>query len=411
MVRPRSPDGSTPQARLCLAIALASMQEKHPHKNTHTTTPNQYRHAAKMPSPRLLSLSLESKSHLQIEYVNWDGETCLVPVDLDYSVGNSEGTFDTGGFHFSRSARDVVLAGNVLRAQLSTSRGVWWDDQVVIELLFPEAPITSSPPRVHLHRSDPQRLGPWCRNLRLVGKFMLAGQCLQADGSHRDVYINLDKCLGHNNGAFDKHGRGFSSSAAAVELVGTMMYAVWNHAGGPGGVPGRAAIGLETILHVTEGVPKPLRQDITPEELDLEVLRDDPWAIQERSWIPNATNIRLLNYRRKRFWYLLADFQVPGGTFRESLLTLHEVLGPNVNQMFGGPWFSSPDIPEPARETRLQNGILRAGFQGRGAWQERSIDLRGINPARIVLAAGNCFTQASSTPPGLGISPNLTCPV
>ncbi|KAK3361745.1 heterokaryon incompatibility protein-domain-containing protein [Lasiosphaeria ovina] len=335
-----------------------------------------------MPSPRLLSLSLESKSRLQIEYANWDGETCLLPVDLDYSVGNSEGTFDTGGFHFSRSARDVDLAGNVLHAQLSTSGGVWWDDQVVVELEFPKAPITSGPPRVRLHRSDPQRLSPWCRNLRLVGKFMLAGQCLQADGSYRDVYVNLDKCLGHNNGAFDRHGRGFSSSAAAVELVGTMMYAVWNHVGGPGGVPGRAAIGLETILHVTDGVPKPLRQDITPEELDLEVLRDDPWGIQERSWIPNATNIRLLSYRRKRFWYLVADFQVPGGTFRESLLALHEVLGPHADQMFGGPWFSSPDIPEPARETRLENGILRASFQGRGAWQERSIDLRGIVTSR-----------------------------
>jgi hypothetical protein len=33
--------------------------------------------------------------------------------------------------------------------------------------------------------------------------------------------------------------------------------------------------------------------------------------------------------------------------------------------MFCIPFFSSPEIPEQARETKLENGILTVGFQGK----------------------------------------------
>ncbi|KAK3321914.1 heterokaryon incompatibility protein-domain-containing protein [Apodospora peruviana] len=326
-----------------------------------------------MPQPQLLSQSLVGNNELHIKYVDWSGQSANHIFYLDHGLGNSEGSFQPLAFDFSLSARDVVLQANTLRAQLATSGRVWWHDEVLIEVKFPP-PEPKAPyyPTIHFHRTESQRLKPpSCRNLRLIDKWLLAAQCLQRDGSYRDSYLNLDKCLGHDNGAISRHANHFSRSAAVVQLTDTTLFAVWQHAGTQG--QDRDAIRLETILRCSNGALLPLRQDIEPQELEFEVLGDNT------SWIPGVINIRLVNFTKKRYWYLVADIRSPrGGSSGECVIILNEVFGPHVDQMFNGPWFSSPDIPEPARETKLKNGTLKASFESDNGWVEKTIDLRPV---------------------------------
>ncbi|KAK3368291.1 hypothetical protein B0H63DRAFT_488202 [Podospora didyma] len=330
-----------------------------------------------MPESRLLSLLLANTSLLCVQYLNTEGHTATHSFNLNYGLGNVEGSFQPLGFEFSQSARGVVLVGNTLHAELMTSGGVWWHDEVLIQIKFPSQDF--QPPTIHFHRNPSQRLKPWCQNLRLIDKWLLAAQCLQPDGTYRDSYLNLNKCLGERDGAFDRHGTGFSSSASSVDLTDTTLLAIWKPRGANAHQESRAAIQLGTILRCTDGGLKPLRQNIPSRELEFEILRDYQWERHLSATVRphGVTNLRLINFTQKRYWYLLVDIPSPGGAFQEStLIVLNEIFGPHVDEMFNGPWFSSPDIPEHARSTKLDNGILTASFESEEGWAEKTIILR-----------------------------------
>lgn len=109
-----------------------------------------------------------------------------------------EGKFDVNGDDFSESAKNVRLLNNVLHATLVTSYGVWWDDQIAIEVdLQPGLGF----PSVSFRPCDIMRL-KGCRYLRLIDGRFLACQILQGDLSYQDAYMDLNGCLENENGMF-----------------------------------------------------------------------------------------------------------------------------------------------------------------------------------------------------------------
>jgi hypothetical protein len=326
-----------------------------------------------MSLPANISLALVNRNHVCVKHSISNGVTREYLLPFDHQLGNTEGCFDIGGRNFSFSARDISLVGNVLHAKLSTSGGVWWDDQIAIDVDFPLPTISgaTATPSIKFRRCDFMRLKP-CRNPRLIGGFLLGAECLQADRTYQETYLDLNQFLGKRNGAFDKHGENFSKGAANIQLVGATLFANLKC---DDGTVQRASIALTSILQFTNGSAIPLRH-VETEALDLEVLRDEP------SWLMNVRDIRLLNYKRKRRWYLLAECLTPHGGVRELMVSLHDILGPHVDEMFCHSSFSSPQIPEIARETRLKNGLLTTSFKkkddGNNEWMQKSIDLREI---------------------------------
>lgn len=322
------------------------------------------------------SISLGENTELRIEYYGKSAGSSVLrwhSLRLDGRIGNHEGRFHIGGVYFSRSARDIRLVGNTLRAKLATSNGLWWDDEIAIDVEMPATDLEADKPTISFRRCDFLRF-KGCRNLRLIGNFLLAAECLTTDLSYKETYFDLSDCLGNNKGSFDRNGTGFHYGAENVELIGSTLYADLS-----GGTQRRASIDLKEIVRFQEGgAMLPLR-NVQPEHLDYETLRDNP---PSQGWLANAYNVRLLNYRRKRKWLLVADCVRPHGGVHESVMRLHEIVGPWDGQMFSVPPHSTPDLPEDARHASLENGILRASFMTEGEnqniWVQRPIDLRKV---------------------------------
>jgi hypothetical protein len=129
-----------------------------------------------LPHMQRYSLTLVGNNQLHIEYLTSTEETRTHRIFLDHKLGNKEGCFDIAGFSFSRNAREVALVGNKLHATLSTSDEVWWDDQVAIDVNIPTNSGLQAEPTVAFRRCESLRLKP-CRNLRLIGPFLLAAEC------------------------------------------------------------------------------------------------------------------------------------------------------------------------------------------------------------------------------------------
>jgi hypothetical protein len=306
-----------------------------------------------------------------MEYQDSNDGNRIRHISLDHKLGNKEGSFDTSGFQFSQSARDITLVGTILHATLCTSNGVWWDDQVAIEINIPTISESEAEPAITFRRCDELRLRP-CRNLRLIEPFMLAAECLQVDRSYKDTYLDLDLCLGTKNETFNREGTNFSWKAKNTQLIGTTLY---SDLPGQDGTLSRASIELASIANIRDRTLRPLRS-LEPRNLELEVLGD---GSSDQGWLDNAHKVRLVNCQKKRRWYLIAECVVSPGWTRESVIRLHDILGPHDDEMFCIPFFSSPDIPESARSTSLKNGVLTATFQGKdNEWVERSVDLRQI---------------------------------
>ncbi|KAK0720237.1 heterokaryon incompatibility protein-domain-containing protein [Lasiosphaeris hirsuta] len=314
-------------------------------------------------------------TELRIEYYAESSGSSILRshrVCLDHQIGNHEGRFHIGGAHFSQSARDIRLVGHTLRAKLATSNESWWDDEIAIDVEIP-AELEAHKPIVSFRRCDFLRF-KGCRNLRLIGDFLLAAEYLTTDLTYKGTYLDLDECLGRNKGNFDRNGTGFTYRAKDVELIGSTLYADLS-----GGTQRRASIDLKEIVQFQEGGSMVPLRDVKPEHLDYGILRDNP---SSQGWLANTHNVRLLNYRRKRKWYLIADCLAPYGGIRESVIKLHETVGPWDGQMFSVLPHSTPDLPENARHASLENGILTASFmtegESRNIWVERPIDLREI---------------------------------
>ena len=313
-----------------------------------------------MNSTPVLKLALVDRSQLYVEYQTALEGLSAYLLPLDTKIGNHEGNFQPGGHGFSFSARNIVLEQNILCAELKTSGGDWWYDQleVVVNVSTDRTPVSFS---VEFRRYDPDRL-QGCYNLRLIGQELLAAQYLGPNEKAEDIYIDLKHYLGVKNGAFDRNKRSFSSSVQNAHLIGTTLCATHND-----GHP--ISIALSRVLRLENGSFAPLRVT-NNEDLDYEILTD----LSDRRWLSNADIPKLINYKQKRSWYLIANCLNSRGSYQESTIRLHDIIGPGDDEMFT--FFSEKPIPEYARETRFEDGILTASFDaGDDKWIQRSFDL------------------------------------
>lgn len=325
-----------------------------------------------MSSSQILTIQLSGTHWLEVEYCWVDGKPRLYRSDLDCLIGNREGSFHIGGNYFSRSGRDINLVGNILHAQLRTSGGVWWDDQLVIEVEMPSCATSGISPVVKLRSGDYLRLKA-CRNLRIIGGHFLAAEYLDLDCSWRETCLDLDACLGFRKGVFDRHGRNFSGHTRNAKIAGGHLHAQsWDNVGGiqPG------SIELKSFVQIKDGRLMPLRE-VEYHDVDIEILPDkSPTQV----WLPSAQNIRLFSYKQKRVWLLVADCRTRLGELSESSIRLDHILGPKIDQVFCHPQKSSPRIPESAAKVLFENGMLTASFQTRKSedWIQGSFDLKQI---------------------------------
>jgi hypothetical protein len=312
------------------------------------------------PTP-VLKLALVDGYQLYVEHQTPLEGLSAYLLPLDTKIGNHEGNFQPGGYGFSFSARNIVLERNILCAELKTSGGDWLDDQleVVVNVSTDPTPVNIS---VEFRRCDHIRL-QGCYNLRLIDQGLLAAEYLGSNEKAEDIYIDLEHYLGVKNGAFDRNGRNFSSSVRDAHMIGTTLYATHNDLGH------QISIELSRVLRLKNGSFSPLRVTKN-EDLDYEILAD----LSDRRWLPNADIPKLINYKQKRSWYLIANCLNSRGSYQESTIRLHDIIGPGDDEMFT--FFSEKPIPEHARETRFENGILTASFDaGDDKWIQRSFDL------------------------------------
>lgn len=329
----------------------------------------------RMDPPPVLTLALRDEHQLYVEHHSFLRGLSAYLLPLDTKLGNCEGKFDLDGYMFSLSARDVVLEGNILHAKLKNSGGVWWDDEleIIANVSVDSASVDFS---IKFRRCDHLRLQE-CYNIRLIGQKLLAAAYLDSLGRSRDAYLDLHQFLGVKNGGFDAHSSYFLNWVQNPQVVDGTLYAVHSDTGR------QISINLSSILRFKDGAFLPLRGDRKAEDLHYEVLTDN----SNRQWLSNAQSIRLVNYKQKRTWYLIANCLSSRSTFRESSIPIHKIIGPHDDEMFS--FFSEPSLPEYARETRFENGILTASFDaGDNKWIQRSFDL-----AELVTNEGGILTE------------------
>ena len=314
-----------------------------------------------MNSAPVLNIALVDPYQLYVKYQTplEGGSTYILP--LDSKIGNNEGNFKPGGYGFSSSARNAVLDGNILYAELKTSGGVWWNDQleVVVDVSTDSTPWNFS---VEFRRCDHIRL-QGCYNIRLLDQRLLTAEYRRPNKEVKEIYIDLEHFLGVKDGAFDRNGQSFSSSVQNAHMIGTTLCATHKDSNHP------ISIDLSRVFRLKNGLFWPLRE-AKNEDLDYDILVD----LSNRRWLLNAHSLKLINYKQKRSWYLIANCLNSRGLHQESAIKIHTIIGPRDDEMFS--YFPEKSIPEHARETRFENGILTASFYvGDDRWVQRSFDL------------------------------------
>ena len=314
-----------------------------------------------MDSTPVFTMELLDQHQLYVECYASIGVLGAYLLPLDRRIGNHEGKFHPGGCNFSLSARDIVLKGNILHAKLVTSGGVWWDDQLEIDVQA-STHSTSVNLSIKFRRCDHLRL-EGCYNVRLIDQKLVATSYVEPNLKVKDLYFDLDRYIGVKDNAFDRHGQCFSSYVQNARIIGTTLHAIYTKTGR------QISIELSSVLRLGDGAILPLRE-AKAEDLDYEILTD----FSNRQWLPNAHSIRLVNFKQKRVWYLIADCINSRGARQESIIQLHKIIGPHDDEMFS--FFSEKSIPEFARVTRFNNGTLTASFEGTDRkWIQRTFDL------------------------------------
>ncbi|KAK1219160.1 hypothetical protein PQX77_018131 [Marasmius sp. AFHP31] len=173
-----------------------------------------------------------------------------ISLNLDKGLGNKNGTFKWGGQGFSKTSQNLSLQGSVLTGELRTNDKKTWKlatidlGQVVHlvdgKLIFifnhkkTTAPVT---PVLHFAGS--------CTHARL--------ECFTLHVTHKghDLSLDLDKCLGNENGVFRWGGHGFSNTSRSLSLEGSVLTGelqmsdqeTWT----------RAKVDLSQEIHVVDG--------------------------------------------------------------------------------------------------------------------------------------------------------------
>ncbi|KAJ5547125.1 hypothetical protein N7494_004710 [Penicillium frequentans] len=149
-------------------------------------------------------LRLEGESLLVTSSRQPPLESADTELNLDTCLGNSDGNFCPGGANFSRTGRNVELIGTTLYAELKTLCNKW--NKSSIEL----SEVVEVTDRSRFRFKRPSKL-----SISLYSPQSESYECS----------LDLNRCLGNSNGAFDVRGRNFALSARHVSLVGTTLYA------------------------------------------------------------------------------------------------------------------------------------------------------------------------------------------
>jgi hypothetical protein len=152
----------------------------------------------------LLFLRLEGKSLLVASPRQPPLEVTERELDLDTYLGNSDGSFRPGGANFSQSARSVELIGTTLCAELRALCKEWKKSSIDL--------------REVIETSDRS-------SFRLKRTSTLEVLLYSPDSESSECTLDLNRCLGNRNGAFDVQGKNFAFSARNVSLVGTTLHA------------------------------------------------------------------------------------------------------------------------------------------------------------------------------------------
>ncbi|KAF2966003.1 hypothetical protein GQX73_g7549 [Xylaria multiplex] len=370
-------------------------------------------------SPQTFALSLQGTNSLYVQ-VSAGGDVHEHQISLDRHIGNKEGKFDIKGHGFSRSAKNIRLVNNILHATLRTSSGTWWDDQIIIEI---EIPAAAETPIIKFQSYDFMRL-KGCRYLRLIDGPFLACQILQTDLTYKEAWADLDGFLGNDNGVFSRHKTDFTHTATNLRLIGSTLYGDLRNGNG---TTSPSSINLTDILEARGKLLRPLKNNVSGEFYDYEVVPDTP---SYHHWLPYGGSCRLLTHAAKRRWVLLANCLTPNGMIRESVINLSVLSSPYWNIMHGN--FDVPNTPDNAKRVKLEDGRLTAYYiinhtnlknwqesiTNQYQWAEKTIDLKEIltnQGGRLVLYISlprKSYPQANSILkgyPGLSAPYAATC--
>ncbi|TKA83910.1 hypothetical protein B0A55_00192 [Friedmanniomyces simplex] len=95
-----------------------------------------------------------------------------------------------------------------------------------------------------------------CCSIRLVREAILTAERAQLDGSYIESRLDLDRCLGNENGSFDIGGNEFVGSAQRIRLKGTKLTAKLQAISG---VYEKATVDLDYFVANATGQLRPIR--------------------------------------------------------------------------------------------------------------------------------------------------------
>ncbi|KAK1224857.1 hypothetical protein PQX77_012219 [Marasmius sp. AFHP31] len=146
-----------------------------------------------------------------------------ISLDLDKGLGNKNGTFKWEGHGFSKTSQNLCLQGSVLTAELRM------DDQKT----WKSATIDLSQV---VHLVDGKLVFIFNHKLKAAAPVLpvmhFAGSCTHTRLEHftlhvthkgHDLSLDLDKCLGNENGVFRWGGHGFSNTSRSLSLEGSVL--------------------------------------------------------------------------------------------------------------------------------------------------------------------------------------------
>ncbi|KAK1227137.1 hypothetical protein PQX77_009877 [Marasmius sp. AFHP31] len=146
-----------------------------------------------------------------------------ISLDLDKGLGNKNGTFKWEGHGFSKTSQNLCLQGSVLTGELRMDDQKTWksatiDLSQVVHLVDGKL--------VFIFNHKLKATAPVLPVMYFAGSCThtrLDGLTLHVTHKGHDLSLDLDQCLGNENGVFRWGGHGFSNTARSLSLEGSVL--------------------------------------------------------------------------------------------------------------------------------------------------------------------------------------------
>jgi hypothetical protein len=163
---------------------------------------------------------------------NKKGKNVTSKLALGKCIGNNNGQLTFGSNEFDKSSKNCKLDKKAMACLSKNAKGKWINSRINLDKVISNIngllkcdKVKSKPAKkkpvlkIHKHLTDFQKS---CQNVKLNNN-VLSGKCLNKKQKPINARINLDRCIGNNDGKLMAHMKQYNKSSKSCKLEESTM--------------------------------------------------------------------------------------------------------------------------------------------------------------------------------------------